>query len=391
MLYVGIDVSKDKHDCFIASDDGESESFVIRNTKAGFLFLLQRIKSFQPKPSSENTKTGLEATGHYSYNITAFLRSVSLSPVVFNPLQTNLYRKANSLRKTKTDKGDARSIAKLLMTGDFKPFMSSSYHTEELKWLTRHRQRLVRQQSVHKVAYARLLNLVFPELSSAVSSTDLKAILAMLAELPGTDAIAHCHLKRLTNILHTNSKGHWSRNKAVELRELAKDSIGTNSPALALEMQQTIRLLGFYQTEIDMIEQKLKEIIQEMAPPILGIPGIGFRLASIIMAEIGDIHRFTSASKLQAYAGLDPTTYQSGNFSSTQDKMVKRGSTYLRWALFIAGQTVSKYDPMFAEVLSRKQAEGKHYNVAVSHVAKKLIRVMYHLLSTDEQYTPAIA
>jgi transposase len=391
MLYVGIDVAKDKHDCFITNDDGEVDDFTIENTQLGFQSLLQRIYAFQPNPSEVNTMSGLEATGHYSYNITAFLRSVSLAPVVFNPLQTNLYRKAHSLRKTKTDKVDARFIATMLMPGDFKPLTPSSYQAEELKWLTRHRQRLVKMQSSHKITYARLLNLVFPELSSAVSATDLKAVFAMLSEFPSTDAIAHCHLTRLTHLLKSTSKGRWGKDKATQIRELARCSIGSNSPSFAFELQQTIRMIEMYQDEIEALETKLKALVLEMAPPILGIPGIGFRLAAIIMAEIGDIHRFSSASKLQAYAGLEPTTYQSGQFSSTQDKMVKRGSTYLRWALLLAGQKVALYDPHFAAVLAKKQAEGKHYYVAVSHVAKKLIRVIYHLLTTGETYRPVVA
>jgi transposase len=310
---------------------------------------------------------------------------------VFNPLQTNLYRKAQSLRKTKTDKVDARFIAKMLMTGDFKPLVLSSYHAEELKWLTRHRQRFVKLQSSHKIAYARLLNLVFPELSAAVSATDLKAVFAMLSEFPNAEAIAGCHLTRLTNLLRSASKGRWRKDKAIEIRDLARGSIGSASPSLAFELQQTIRMIEMYQDEIVALETKLKTLVLEMAPPILGIPGIGFRLAAVIMAEIGDIRRFASASKLQAYAGLDPTTYQSGQFLSTQDKMVKRGSTYLRWALMIAAQKVGLYDPHFAAVLVKKQAEGKHYYVAVSHVAKKLIRVIYHLLTTGETYEAAIA
>ena len=192
MLYVGIDVAKDKHDCFITNDDSEAlcADFVFENSRAGFNKLYETIKSFEPVPSLENTMTGLEATGHYSNNLIGFLDLMNLSPVVFNPLRTNLYRKGQTLRKTKTDKVDARFIAKMLMTGDFAPHTSPSYHAEELKCLTRHRSRFVKQQSMLKVSYSRLLTIVFPELPWIVSDTGLKSVLTMLLEFPTAKAIS---------------------------------------------------------------------------------------------------------------------------------------------------------------------------------------------------------
>ena len=387
MICVGIDVSKDKHNCFITNSEGEflCGDFTFDNSAAGFNKLYETIKTFESDPTSENTITGLEATGHYSNNLIRFLDSVKLYPIVFNPLQTNLFRKGQTLRKTKTDKVDARFIAKMLATGDFSPHTSPSYHVSELKWLTRHRSRFIKQQSALKVSYSRLLTMLFPELEENVN-IGLKSILAMLLELPTAPAIASCHLTRLKNILSENSKGRFGRNKAVEIRELASESVGDDSPALALELRQTIRMILVLQDEIDIIESEIKSLVIRTDTPILSIPGIGFRLAAIIIAEIGDIGRFESPDKLQAYAGLDSSCFQSGKFSSSQDKMVKRGSTYLRWALLLASRRCSSYDKLFADVLNRKLAEGKHYNVAVSHVAKKLIRVIYHLMITGEPY-----
>jgi transposase len=390
MLYVGIDVAKHKHDCFITNDDGEclAGSFEIQNSKAGFSELLHKIKEFQPKPSLENVKVGLEATGHYSDNIVNFLDQKRLDPVVFNPLQTNLYRKSQTLRKTKTDKVDAQFIAKMLMEVDYAPHTSPSYHVSELKCLTRHRHRLVKQQSAFKISYARLLDIVFPELAASgiVSSSELKSVYALFLDLPNARAIAGCHLTHLSNLLSKNSRGRMGKDAAIRIRDLARDSIGSSSPALETEMRQTIEMVQSLQAKIDDTDKEIKRIMSEIAPPILGIPGIGYTLAAIIIAEIGDVKRFDSPAKLQAYAGLDPSTYQSGKFNSTMDTMVKRGSTYLRWALLFAGRLTAKYDRTFGEVLERKLAEGKHYNVAVSHVAKKLIRVIYHLMLTGQSY-----
>lgn len=387
LLYVGIDVSKSKHDCFIMNDEGEClvGVFTIENSKSGFRKLYARIKEHCLRPSLENVRVGLEATGHYSHNLISFLDETGLRPVVFNPLQTNLYRKGQSLRKTKTDKVDARFIAKMLTVEGFAPHMPPSYHIEELKWLTRNRARLVRQQSGFKVSYARLLDLVFPELARVVNTT-LKSVTEALLEFPCAKAMAQSHLTRLTGVLHRNSQGRFGKDKAIELRDLARQSIGSDSPALTMELQQTIRMIKAIGAEIDLIEHEIEKIVLEINPPFLQIKGIGYRLAAIILAEVGNFRRFLDPNKLQAYAGLDPSVYQSGNFDSTKDVMVKRGSTYLRWALMQAGRLASVYDPTFRKVLERKLSEGKHYNVAVSHVAKKLIRVIHHLMLTGEEY-----
>jgi transposase len=388
MLYVGIDVAKHKHDCFITNVDGEilEDVFTIQNSKEGFCELVRKIKQHQSDPSQENTKVGLEATGHYSDNIVGFLRKIGLPPVILNPLHVNLYRKGESLRKTKTDKSDARFIAHMLIAKGFKPHSQPSYHSEELKSLTRHRHRMVKARSVFKVSYDRLLSLVFPELEGFVSNTLGVTETGLLLDLPNTEAIAGCHLTRLTNLVESYSHGRHDKEWAVNLRELAKNSIGSNSPAKALELQQTIRQIMSLSKEIALVDAEIKSLVILSGTSLLTIPGIGYTLAAIILAEIGDITRFASSAKLQAFAGLEPTTYQSGQFTGERNVMVKRGSTYLRWALLMAARIACRYDKIFREYFERKTAEGKHYNSAMGHVAKKLIRVIFHLMNTGEVY-----
>ena len=388
MLYVGIDVAKRKHDCFITNADGEvlEDVFTIQNSKEGFGELHRRIKSHEPHPSPENTKVGLEATGHYSGNIIGFLRKIGLPPVILNPLHVNLYRKGESLRKTKTDKSDARFIARMLIVKDVKPHLQSSYHSEELKSLTRHRHRMVRIRSVFKVSYDRLLTIVFPELEGFVSNTLGVTELKLLLDLPNTNDIANCHLTHLVNLVSTYSHGRHDRDWTVRLRELAKNSIGVNSKAKSLELQQTIRQIMSLSNEINLIDSEIKTLVTESGTSLMTIPGIGCTLAAVILAEIGDITRFATPAKLQAFAGLDPTTYQSGQFTGNRDVMVKRGSTYLRWALLTAARIACKYDKTFGEYLGRKLSEGKHYNSAMGHVAKKLIRVIFCLMNSGGAY-----
>ena len=388
MLYVGIDVSKHKHDCFITNAEGEAltDVFTISNSRDGFDELYRRIKSLRSRPSQENTKVGLEATGHYSDNIIGFLRKIGLPPVILNPLQVNLYRKGETLRKTKTDKSDARYIARLLIAKELKPHSQSSYHSEELKSLTRHRHRMVWTRSRFKVLYDRLRSIVFPELEGFIKLPNSVTELKLLLEFPTTEAIANCHLAHLTNLVEKFSHGRYSKDWAIELKALAKNSIGSASQAKALELRQTIRQIMSLSEEIDIIDGEIKTLVNASGTSLMSIPGIGYTLAAVIMAEVGDISRFASPDKLQAFAGLEPTRYQSGQFSGQRDVMVKRGSTYLRWALLQASRTVSRFDPTFGEYLGRKVAEGKHYNSAMGHVAKKLIRVIFKLMNTGETY-----
>jgi transposase len=388
MLYIGIDVAKRKHDCFITNTDGEvlSDVFTIPNSKDGFQKLLRQIKAHEPHPSPENTKVGLEATGHYSSNIITFLRKIGLTPVILNPLRVNLYRKGQSLRKTKTDKSDARFIARMMITEDFEPHVQSSYHSEELKALTRHRHRMVRVRSTFKVSYDRLLNIMFPELEGFSNNTLGVTETMLLLELPNSEAIAGCHLTHLANIVKKHSHGQHDKEWAIGLKELAKNSIGSNSKANTMELKQTIRQILSLSEDIKLIDAEIKSLVISSGTPLVTIPGISYTLAAIILSEIGDVSRFATPEKLQAFAGLDPTTYQSGQYTARRSVMVKRGSTYLRWALLVAARTVSQCDKTFGEYFDRKLADGKHYNCALGHVAKKLIRIIYRLMNTGEIY-----
>ena len=386
MIYVGIDVAKDKHDCFAMNSDGEIliEKLTITNNLDGFETLYNSLMNFSN--SLDNIKVGLEATGHYSNNILNFLTEKGFNIYLINPLQTNLYVKGQSLRKTKTDKLDAHVIATMLVSDNLKPYIPVSYHISELKSLTRHRFRLVKENSKFKTSLVRLVDIVFPELPKIVSSVAQKSCLALLYELPSAKDIAECNLTHLTHLLSNNSYKHFSRDKAIQIRDLARNSIGLNSNSVSFELKQTISIIQFIQEQLDDVEKRIKQILKEINSPILTIPGISFKTAGSILAEIGDISRFDSPAKLLAFAGLDPSMYQSGKFFSTHSVMVKRGSKYLRFALMTAARMVCLNDATFCTFKDRKMAEGKHYMVTMGHVAKKLVRVIYYLLKTNNIY-----
>ena len=388
MIFVGIDVSKDKHDCFIISSEGEilADGFTISNSKEGFEMLLQTINTCTG--IDQKIKVGLEATGHYSYNLLGFLLDNGFPTYVINPLHTNLYRKSLSLRKTKTDKVDARTIASMLMSDvSLKPYTNLAYHNSELKSLTRYRFDKVSERSKLKTSVSRLVNILFPELEKLLPTLHIVSAYALLSELPSAKHIANVHLTHLTNLLHSASKGHYGREKAIQIRDAARNSVGIYMPAKALELKHTIKLIREFNNEIAEIEAEIQSIMLKIDSPITTIPGISLRMGAMIIAEIGDFNNFDSPDKILAFAGLSPSTYQSGQLNNCYAHMEKRGSRYLRYALFNATKFVCNWCPVFSDYLAKKRSEGKHYNVAISHAAKKLVRLIFAMQRSGQPYS----
>ena len=293
MIYVGIDVAKDKHDCFITNSDGEVlfKAFSISNNLDGFTELYQKIESVMDDVTK--IKVGLEATGHYSYNLLGYLIDKGLPAYVINPLHTNLYRKSLSLRKTKTDKVDARTIASMLMSDvNLKSYSDTSYHNEELKSLTRYRFDKVQERAKLKTSVSRLICILFPELEKLVPTLHVSSVYAMLSEFLGGKHVANAHLTRLSNLLSEASKGHYGKETAITFKKAARTSIGSNMPAKSLELKHTIKLIQELTSEIDEIENEIKIIMDKINPPILSIPGINYRMGAMVIAEIGDFSRF---------------------------------------------------------------------------------------------------
>ena len=333
---------------------------------------------------------GLEATGHYSYNILGFLLDCGLPTYVINPLHTNLYRKSLTLRKTKTDRIDARTIATMLMSDvDLKSYTDTSYHNEELKSLTRYRFDKVRERAKLKQSVSRLVTILFPELEKLVPTLHMASVYTLLSEFPDAHQIAAAHLTHLKTVLSDASKGRYDRDKAIEIRDAARSSIGSKMPAKSLELKHTIQLIQVLDAEIEEIETQINSIMDEVHSPITTIPGIGTRMGAMILAEVGDFSNFDSADKILAYAGMSPSTYQSGQLTSNYAHMEKRGSRYLRYAIFNATKYVCMWDPTFAAYLAKKRAEGKHYSVAISHATKKLVRLIYAMEKSGKPYRQA--
>ena len=277
MIYIGIDVAKDKHDCFITNSDGETlfNVFTIANNLEGFNDLFNKIISIESNP--DNVKIGMEATGHYNYNLLVFLIDKSLPTFVINPLHTNLFRKSLSLRLTKTDKVDAHTFALMMMSGvNLQSYSDKSYHNEELKSLTRYRFDKVQERAKLKTSVARLMVILFPELEKQVPTLHMASVYALMTEFPSAKAIAEAHLTRLSNLLQKTSRAHYTKNDSLLIREAA--SIGTSMPARSLELKHTIKLIQEISSEIDEIEQQIELIMDTLNSPSTTIPGINLRM-----------------------------------------------------------------------------------------------------------------
>ena len=389
MFYVGLDVSLEKHDCCILdSKQSVIRSFTIINNTEGFSALDDVLAELA---CSDDIKIGLEATGIYGDNLAAFLRRKGYDVYTINPLLSKKHQSATTLRKTKTDRSDAKNIALIIAASDFRPDLPVSYHISELKSLSRARFLTVKDRSALKNKVKRLITKLFPELLKEFSDLFGASGMALLRRYPSAEQLANCHIDTLTELLRKASRGIFGRDKAEHLRELAKHSVGTHSQAAVMELRMYLERIEMLNTQIEEFETEIKRLMDELDSPILTIKGIGYVLGAMIISEIGDISRFDSPDKLLAFAGAEPSIYQSGKFTPTSGKMVKRGSPYLRWALFQAAGYVAEYSQTFALYRSKKLSEGKSYAVVRSHLVKKLTRVIFAILSNNSTFIDQIS
>ena len=385
MIYVGIDIAKLSHYAAAVDSDGVVliEPFEFLNDSDGFYMLLSKLNQFE----KDSIIIGLESTAHYSNNLVSFLISKGFHVCVINPIQTAALRK-NNIRKTKTDKVDALLIAKTVVLMDNPRFVTLyDVALMQLKNLGRFRLKLVKQRTRTKIQLTSYLDQVFPELQYFFKSgIHQKTVYAILKEAPSATQIASMHLTHLKNLLVSNSKGHFKKKMALELRVLAQKSVGTADRALSVQITQSIAQIELLDSQIDIVESELKDIVSSLDSVIMTIPGISLINGGMILGEIGDINRFSKSRKLLAFAGLDPSVCQSGNFSAKKTRMSKRGSSALRYALMNASHNVVKNNKTFREYYDSKRAEGRgHYN-ALGHCAGKLVRVIYKMLKDNVEF-----
>lgn len=386
MLFIGIDVASKKHDVIIISEYGEilSEPFAIENSVDGFKKLHTEISSHMEH--NDCIHIGLEETGIYSSNIRDFLYSLDFKVYMINPILTYHSRMAHSLRNTKTDKVDCLAICRYIMHNHMhlKPYISTLYTTSELKSLSRLRLDKLKLISKSKMEFTRLLQITFPEFAKHFKQHSLWAV-ELFSHYPTPQKIARMHNDSLVKIIKI--KGD-RQSAALLLKSLAKSTIGNNSLSNELLISSILEDIKHFKKQIDIIDQHLEQLMDDFEF-LTSIPGIGNVVGATILGEIGDINRFQTPAQLLAFAGLDPSIYESGDFKSNKCRISKRGSKYLRTAIFTATRVAcvgKTRDNQFRRKYNRKKAEGKHHNSAVCNVSKNMINTIFAILKTKETF-----
>lgn len=379
MVYIGIDIAKYSHFASVVSSDGEVivQPFSFQNSREGFMKLIEEIENFQ------DCLIGLESTGHYAENLVYFLYERNYKIALINPIQTDSLRDSN-IRKTKTDKLDTKLIVECLMLKKYSLVNYQDINIIKLRRLSRFRMELIQQQTRIKIQLTACLDVVFPELSSFFKGNlHLKTSYALLEKYSSAKTIRSARIDGLTNLLYNNSKGRYCYDDALRLKNLAKDSIGLDNPSIDLQIKCLITQLKLYKQQIKDIDLGIETLMKIINSKITTIPGIGYNLGAMIISEIGDIKRFSNPSKLLAFAGLDPVVKQSGNFHADSMKISKRGSTYLRYAIYRAAFLIIYNNETFHKFYLEKRSQGKTHRVALGHVCNKLIRVIFKILTDN--------
>ena len=388
MLYIGVDISKYKHDCIVIDDAGViiRNVFSFENSRTGFTQFMAMYRSLNPK---EIKKIGFEATGHYQDNFKVFLEGLGLSFMELNALLVHKFKNSQTLRGVKTDKTDARLIASYLSSIEFKPYPKISYHTLALRSLCMRHFDLIKERTRYLIRITNFLDRTFPEFKKFIEGNiKSKTCMYLLHNYGVPDKIANMNIQSYQNI-RKESHGRFSLFKFDNLKDLAKNTIGFSYETDLLEIQSLLRVYDALQNEISIVENEITTHMSKIKSHIPSILGIGIVSAATIVAEIEDISRFSSPNKILAFAGLDPRIYQSGT-QEFKGRMNKKGSVVLRRVLMNCAESMLLHNPAFLSYYKKKREEGKSHRVALSHVARKLVRVIYKLETEGIDYNQTI-
>ena len=388
MFYLGIDIAKNTHVASLIDEKGKNifKGFSFSNSTDGGKSLLQIINKHV---DLSNVTVGMEATGHYWLSIYSFLYDYDFHSIhVINPIQTDGWRKGSEIRKRKNDIIDSVLIADLIRYGDFVETSLSNEDLFSLRNICRMRNYLVQSTGDLKRKIVCILDQVFPEYQSIFSNTFGTTSKQLLLDFSSPADFEELSVDVLSETLQTLSRKKVGQSTAEKLINSAKNSFGItfSRESFTFQLKLLIEQIKFIEGQIKDCETKIKELMDKINSPITTIPGIGTVLGAVILSEFGDINRFDKPSQLVAYAGIDATISQSGEFEGTRNVMSKRGSPYLRKALFQAALVASNSDPVLKAYYQKKRAEGKHHKTCIGAVARKLCNIIYAVLKNDKPY-----
>ena len=388
MLYLGIDIAKNNHVASLIDENAKPlfKAFSFSNTLDGANSLLAKLSAYATNPDC--VEIGMEATGHYWLSIYSFLIENGYTVHVVNPIQTDGWRKGTEIRKRKTDIIDSVLIADLIRYGDFVETSLSDEDTLSLRNLSRFRSYLVSSIGDLKRKVVCVLDQIFPEYQSVFADIFGKTSKEILLHFQSAEDFENITSEQLESVLENVSFKKFAKNKISCISELAATSFGLKfcRESFSLQLKLLIEQIKFIEAQVADVESEIAIILDKIYSPITTIPGIGVITAAVILGEIGDISRFSNASKLAAYAGIDASVSQSGEYQSSNNKMSKRGSPYLRKALFNAAMIAAFHDPVFSAFYQKKRNEGKHHLTAIGAVARKLCNTIFAVLKYNKPY-----
>lgn len=387
MFYIGIDIAKRSHEVSILDDSkGILESSLkVGNTNEGTRKLLALFEKHNVLP--DNCIIGMESTGHYWLVFYSFLVEKGFIVKVINPIVTDAYRNM-LVRKVKNDSIDAQVIAKVLMLGEYKESPVANEEALALRQLCRFRSYEVDTCSDLKRKAIALLDQVFPEYCDLFSDIFGITSREVLTNFTTPEELSLINTRKLSNLINKASKGRFGTEKALEMKAIASKSLGIKiaTDAFAFQLRQIVEQLDFIDKQVAMLDDQIAEYMKRSNSYITTIPGIGHVLGAVIVSEIADISRFSDAKKIVAYAGLDASVSKSGDFEGLNMHMSKRGSPYLRRAIFTAANVASRSDPELSKYYQSLKSRGKHHNVAVGAVARKLCYIIFAVLSENRPF-----
>lgn len=380
--YVGIDVAKFKHDFTVVTSDGEVivESTTFKNDLKGFETIKDSLSNLD---HSQEIKIGLESTGHYHKNLVKFLTEQGYKVSVLNPYLVHGFIKSRTLRKQKTDNLDCMWIAKYLQSEDFKAYQSKLYPCEELKSLTRNRNKIVRERSNQLVTVTNCLDCIFPEFKGFFDGKLSKSALALLFEYNTVESIKNLTASKIQKVRDKHKGIRIS--KFFDIRDAAKITIGVPNDSVSFIMKQAIYQIFSLDEILKSYDEQINKIMDDQNSVLESIPGVGRSSVASIIGEYNNFQGFPDADKLLAYAGLECSRYQSGE-SDYHGHMVKRGSPFLRYTLMNLAISLKNHNAIFKEYYLKKRNEGKNYRVALNHVVRKFLRIAFKLVSTNQKF-----
>lgn len=389
MFYCGIDIAKYKHEASVIDTNGKAllDSISFANDKQGCENILAVFQKFEISPA--DVIIGMEATGHYWLSVYTFFLELGYNVKVINPIQSEAFRKMY-IRQTKNDSKDSYIIAQIMRFGEYSATSLSEENIIALRQLSRYRLALVDACGDCKRRVIALLDQVFPEYDKLFSDTFGSSSTELLLNCPTPEDMLAISTRKLTNILNKASHGRFGKEKAEELKAAAKDTFGVAfaKDAFAFQIKQLMQQIVFLENQLAELEEQISKLLHETNQYITTITGIGDVLGAIIVSEIGDINRFERPNQLVAFAGLDVTVKQSGEFSGSKNKISKRGSPYLRRAIWLAANRAAFCDPILSEYYQSLRARGKHHLTAVGGVARKLCNIIFVILKENRPYLP---